>query len=506
MRRRQLLVGSGLFVAALVGAVAGFRLLRERSVARAFGDLRACLIGEPLAAGERVGDRVFAIEAALDLELEPARIDAWPRRCGEQARRLEEVAEKNGLPELGEAAAALANELKLGQMGDPGPTAELSTEALERALEAGRSLEGRASTSRGVVVAPAPARALVSSAELRRAAELYHGGVVLTSGGLDAQAPDSITLRGPPRTCVLELGKPELTCGEARPERGQTATRLQRQGARYRAVRGPSLSVELPESVKRADVIGQSVIALEAGKLTARRILPDDALLGPAEELAELGDGEYRPQSCVTQQGSALAVSGWVALEKGGAFSKAVRAELPEGMGLRAPGPGALGRPTLSCRAGEASLGFARVSLRGGHDFHEVFLVRCTQEGCRAEHVELGRLGTARRFFGMNTTDTPDQIMTPLVVDLGQRVLCLWVSRGALRLRSAPLAELPRTPTTVLAVQVEGVGFDSDLERADVVSRGDRVVLSIPVVTSKGQSSLVVLADADGAARALLPP
>jgi len=197
-----------------------------------------------------------------------------------------------------------------------------------------------------------------------------------------------------------------------------------------------------------------------------------------------------------------LTASGWVAFESGGVFSKAVRAELPAKPALGSAEPAAPEGFTLSCFAGRASLGVARASLRGGADHHEVHVARCAPSGCRSEHVELERLG------GMNASGARDRIAPPLVLDLGTSVLLVWSSNGALRMRSAPLAELGRAPSTLLPAGLEGVVLESDMTRVDVLSRGERAVLSIPITAygPKRPRSLVVIADASGYVRALLPP
>jgi hypothetical protein len=95
--------------------------------------------------------------------------------------------------------------------------------------------------------------------------------------------------------------------------------------------------------------------------------------------------------------------------------------------------------------------------------------------------VSVRDLGVMRFFFGMNTTDSPDGLASPLVVDLGERTFIAWDARGAVRYRIAPLDAIGAAPDALLVPTTTDPAHGVKWHYAKVFSRGDTALLQLEV-------------------------
>jgi len=150
-----------------------------------------------------------------------------------------------------------------------------------------------------------------------------------------------------------------------------------------------------------------------------------------------------------------------------------------DGAGWSAPGllrrSGAAGEPgdwTLSCRPGEAQLGWVSSQLAAPGDRSELTLARCTPAGCDVKTATLAGLGLDRPPPGLSPVP---RVSPPTLVPLGAAVALLWPQAGFWRARVAPLDALASAPTLALVAPSAAVAADI----AQPLTRGDVALLML---------------------------
>jgi hypothetical protein len=181
-RWKRLAVIGALGAGALGGLAFGaMRVLDSRDTAArdaAWSSLNACLLGEPLKAGETPVSRLANVQLGVlgvpvEKRVKPGSDAAWPAVCAPHAFALQEHA---GSTPLGDAAKALAGALK----SDTSATADLRAQ-VEPLYREAAALKLEVKPAPDAVAAPAPAAPLFSSEAFRALPKFLSGSFSLSS-------------------------------------------------------------------------------------------------------------------------------------------------------------------------------------------------------------------------------------------------------------------------------------------------------------------------------------
>jgi hypothetical protein len=181
-RWKRLAVIGALGAGALGGLAFGvMRVLDSRDTAArdaAWSSLNACLLGEPLKAGETPVSRLANVQLGIlgvpvEKRVKPGSDAAWPAVCAPHAFALQEHA---GSTPLGDAAKALAGALK----NDTTATADLRAQ-VEPLYREAAALKLEVKPAPDAVAAPKPAAPLFSSEAFRALPKFLSGSFSLSS-------------------------------------------------------------------------------------------------------------------------------------------------------------------------------------------------------------------------------------------------------------------------------------------------------------------------------------
>lgn len=481
--RSRILAVAGTLIAVAVGLGLGVRgvfLFRQHERDQNnWAEARACLFGPAIEQDESVRERVARLQWAPPNHPPTARRRfgepvplTWPEHCRPQ---VEQLATQTKSPELEEVATRLGAHLRAIEDAKATPRNErvaLDLGLLEAMVEVGASLEPLPSPKEATVMPLAP-RALVGAPMLASLFPRLEGIASVYLDARDQQPFDNVDMLAlATGTCTFAAlqGKPvaSLRCGDRR-----AVVRV----ADEHAVPDPPLDPE-----------GRSPLKVR----TCRG--PHRSVVVYSREFDWNRSGSY---------GSRTLGGHTVRIEEERGFSEpiTIAAHATE------TGPRArvsYGSPTLACSDGEARIATASSSWDADQvDAHHAYRWTCREGKCVEEHVSLGHLNVPIYFLGMNTTDSPDGVEAPLVVDLGPKTLVLWRSFGAVWARLAPFAELGSAPNIVLAGNDDR--FELSWGNDTLLTRDHAVLVFLTVRDGTKEAVLPIRADADGDVRAVLP-
>lgn len=214
--KRGLVIGAFVVVAAL--AAGGLYLADKRDaahkrdvLARAYGGLATCLLGEPLAAGEKASARVRSIQLAIaeqdpKVTKEPS-TEVWPYRCHAPAQALIHTinTERIQSGELSAATDRLAQKLMGG-------------EHEQRLADLSALVDDvfKTPTTRvdGVKPAPAPAKPLFTLADLKKLKPLTSKAIATTALKTEVQSHRDLAfaVADPALSVVCGGSEGKITC------------------------------------------------------------------------------------------------------------------------------------------------------------------------------------------------------------------------------------------------------------------------------------------------------
>jgi hypothetical protein len=474
--------------AALVGPLIGFVAMRRYIAARTWTRLAACLAGPRIPETGSAEVRVRRIWSAVAYAPAPPQEERWPYRCHEPARSLSSSwAVRSFVPAVTPIAESIADDLEEGML-----LADL--EQVELLWATAYTLGWDDAAAASVTQPPAPPiEPLIDEAELRLLRRACPGSASLTPAGLDVQPRDRL---------VFERSSPEQ-------QKSYCTIGASPGGEPFGAVRcAPGDVDHRPPSDREPDL---------AELLDVVKALKDKA-----------GVREAALQSCRTRDATAAVVMSGAATRQreeldvyfasAGALSKPHRLVREV---LAYHSSETLGPVTIACGDDEVRVAWASGRQASGLTEHALTFARCTRDGCASEVVKIANLPAARvadRSYTGAGLHAYEQVVSPFVIDFGDKVALLWNRYDAAVVRVGARDQLGTAPDRYVvdlygswrAEREPPAAAAVDLGTTSIVVRGDTAIALLQeraqeIQTRHQPDSVFPLRiGADGSVRALV--
>ena len=441
------------FLVAFAGGAFGVRAHRRareaRETARLWADFSACVIGEPLAPGEKLEERTRGIMIAIDRiddAFQKLPNDAWPLSCISLHDTFvsSELVDR-AAPGLRAAVDAGWTQLVSGR--------ERSLVGFLPALSiAARSLEV-VPASPGVVHAPRPAVPLIRDHKATLPAPVVplafrrerSDDVVVVSAGRRCTVPD---FRCAPVPALPDVANadgptevhvgPDGTVTQIAPVIGTPRWGVE---STYRIVRGRD-RLDLPPGAYDLHVVGDALIGNVGSDFVARPIQTTGPLLGEPIRLDQARDNA-RWSWCPTSSLGAFVWSSRRIMYFDETYDELRVVEAPSYRLVTSVKLARGGPPAVECTAEGATF----VWTESKNDTHLVRRLRCTHAGCTEDSREVSGIRPSRFVITKSGLDVGIRA-APLG---GDQVVLAWTGLAdAVWVTTGPLADLATTPRRVL--------------------------------------------------------
>jgi hypothetical protein len=460
----------------------------------AWGAVSRCVLGAPLATGERASVRARRVRlAALASNASTQLADAWPARCAHATDALSRAARADARPDAEEVARA-ADALGYAIASIPAPEIGEPIEALARAVEAAGITP---TTSGDLVVAPDPVSALAIS-DFDADAALAPTAVPLDAIESDRVSAGDLRMLVPgsdadekPRSCTSLSAGASLRCAPiAAPrhvvhfagaaEDGVAPLVVSNDGGTSAVFRGDTgeevgahrdffgglakkdgfvamlgwnrgeESFELARILtsgrrsamyyplriiydSQIALLADEMVWLDASEVHARRVLDDDVPATEERSLGTVRDASVRGEVMHACMGGEGALHLLVRADGGDRIATSLNGAWSDLRTLHASGG------TLSCAGATAYLARATLDADDERGVTGAFaLETCGADGCALESADAESL--FRRDAPAARPARPSDVA---IAELGGKLLVVWRSpEGAMRMRLAPVRGL----------------------------------------------------------------